>query len=49
VRVPIEHTLGLGRCGCAGYTKERDAFDERAPIVDVVTPQLRVVPLRPAV
>ena len=48
VRVPIAHTLGVGRCGCAGYTKERDAFEEHTPIVDVVTPQLRVVPQRPA-
>jgi hypothetical protein len=41
-RVPVEHSLAVGRCGCEAYTRERDAFEEHTPIVDVVTPQLRV-------
>jgi hypothetical protein len=46
--IPVEDTLAIGRCGCAAYTTERDAFEEQTPVVDVVTPQLRVVPSRPA-
>jgi hypothetical protein len=40
--VRLETGLGVGRCGCAGYTKEPAALWEAVPVVDVVEPRLRL-------
>jgi hypothetical protein len=41
-RIPVESSLAVGRCGCAGYTTDPSAFGDPTPIVDVVEPRLRL-------
>jgi hypothetical protein len=41
-QVAIEGTLAVGRCGCAGFTRDAAAFGETPPLVDIVEPTLRI-------
>src|SRR2546423_7886754 len=40
-RVAADVGLAVGRCGCAAYTTERDAFDEPTPIIGLTQLHLR--------
>jgi hypothetical protein len=39
VRVSIEDSLAVGRCGCAGYASERGSYGP-PPVLDIVEPRL---------
>jgi hypothetical protein len=41
-RVAIDGSLDMGRCGCAGFTRDPSAFGETPAIVDIDRPRLRV-------
>lgn len=50
IEIPVPDSLAMGRCGCAGYLAATgplalaEFVSEDVPLVDVVTPTLRVAP-----